>query len=81
MCFIKFNSFRHMIKTKDYITLKCDRCGYEYPFGYYPEDEEYLLLEDSSKEGWVEIDGKHYCPSCIDGKGNPLKEYYNPKEQ
>lgn len=69
-----------MIQTKDYITLKCDRCGYEYPFGYYPEEEKDTLLEDSSKEGWVEVNEKHYCPDCVDEKGEPLEERYDTKE-
>ena len=49
--------------------LKCDKCGeyYEGDEGgtFIPDDTtgdeiEELALED----GWVEKNGKHYCPKC-----------------
>ena len=49
--------------------LKCDKCGeyYETDEGgnFVPGDTTGDDIEDCAfDEGWVERNGKHYCPNC-----------------
>ena len=49
--------------------LKCDKCGEYFDDGEggmcIPYDTDGSEIEECAlAEGWVEKDGKHYCPKC-----------------
>ena len=49
--------------------LKCDKCGEYFDDGEggmcIPYDTDGSEIEECAlEEGWIEKDGKHYCPKC-----------------
>ena len=65
-----------MSKEKVIITgtrIKCDKCGEYYDDGdggtVIPDDIDGSIIEECAlEEGWIEKDGKHYCPKCNRGQ-------------
>lgn len=67
-----------MIKTShtDYHPIFVIQCDSKqlFAFKYHPEcknersciSTQMKLLQDAIKKGWREVDGKHYCPACLD---------------
>lgn len=55
-----------MFTESIYYGLRCDRC-----MKHYYSDEDYTSFSDKSEamenaveDGWIEYNGKHYCPDC-----------------
>lgn len=47
----------------------CDGCGKTHvndEFGYIAWADECQAFDDAAKDGWTEIDGKHYCHDCYE---------------
>lgn len=70
-----------MKKQETMTTYICDRCGTRFSnengnVGYIDED----IWEEAETDGWLEIDGKHYCPDCYE-HDDDLDEYIPKKKQ
>ena len=56
-----------MIKEVTYYDIICDRCGKslteESEMRYLDKD---IALKFAEQSGWIEINGKNYCPDCYE---------------
>lgn len=63
----------------------CDQCGeiYEDARGHFVFVEAYMATDRARKEGWREIDGKWYCPKCVEKlfTYNEKTDKYERKEE
>ena len=60
----------------------CDGCGKVHvneDLGYCAWVDEWSARNDAEEAGWQEIDGKLYCPACVD-YDEELDEY-KPKQK
>ena len=58
--------------VKEYFyNVKCDRCGKLANEELWGNDVAFAK-EDADESGFIEVDGKHYCPDCytIDDEDN-----------
>ena len=58
--------------VKEYFyNVKCDRCGNLANEELWRNDVAFAK-EDADESGFIEVDGKHYCPDCytIDDEDN-----------
>ena len=56
-----------MIKEVTYYDIICDRCGKSLineSETYYPDKDSALTVAEQS--GWMDINGKDYCPDCYE---------------
>ena len=61
-------------ETKGYILI-CDCCEEQYETtegysSYCRDDDGSIIMNDADSVGWIEIQGKHYCPNCWKYKGD-----------
>ena len=73
-----------MYKEAIFYGLQCDRCGEDYEssgdYSYYTDKGDVMDAADS--DGWVQIDGRHYCPCCYEDNPDPNRDDdhdYRPK--
>ena len=54
-----------------FYNVECDRCGKLSDEEHWRVDED-LSKENADESGFIEVDGKHYCPDCytIDDEDN-----------
>ena len=51
------------IVKKNFYNVECDRCGKLSEEESWWEDKEFVK-ENAVESGFIEVDGKHYCPNC-----------------
>lgn len=69
-----------MIKKETMLTYICDGCGERFSnadgcVGYV----DYDIWEEAESSGWLEINGKHYCPDCYEYDENVDDYVAKPK--
>lgn len=61
-----------------FYAIRCDRCGEHHEAEYEYFSDESGAWESAQDEGWIEVDGKHYCSCCyneVDDENVPLKPF------
>lgn len=56
-----------MIQKVEMISYVCDGCGERFRnendcIGYFNAD----IWDEAESSGWIDIDGKQYCPNCYE---------------
>ena len=66
-----------MIEKEIMYGVRCNRCKecHESSEGYMFFSDECSAVEDALEDGWVELNGKHYCPSCYKNKDDGEDEF------
>lgn len=73
-----------MITTAIFYGIKCDRCGEQYEdcddHTHWPNEESAIefAINYDKEGGWIERDGKHYCPGCYTVNEETDEEFLLP---
>lgn len=70
-----------MIQKVEMYQAVCDGCGKSHVneyLGYVAWADEWSAKNDAKESGWQEIEGKLYCPDCVEYEEET--DSYKPKE-